>query len=96
MTFYSPDKEGVQSDDEAIVYAERHTEDGDEDGYGYTHCDWCGDEWPCTTAALLYMNAELRLELSKAEDSLASCLMLMNYTGLGKEGRADDRHIRSK
>lgn len=71
VSFYSPDKEGVQSDDEAIVYAERHVEDGDEGGYGYTHCDWCGDEWPCTTAALLYMNAELRLELSKAEDSLA-------------------------
>lgn len=69
VSFYSPDKEGVQSDDEAIVYAERHVEDGDEGGYGYTHCVWCGDEWPCTTAALLYMNAELRLELSEAEEN---------------------------
>lgn len=55
MTFYKPEHEGVQTDDEAIVYAERHVEDGDEYGYGYTHCDWCGDEWPCTTAALLHI-----------------------------------------
>lgn len=71
MSFYSPKNEGVQNDDEAIVYAERHVEDGDEHGYGYTHCDWCGDEWPCTTAALLHMNAKLKLELDKAEDRLA-------------------------
>lgn len=55
MSFYKPEHEGVQSDDQAIEYAQRHTEGIDQMGYGYTHCVWCGDEWPCTTAALWHM-----------------------------------------
>ena len=51
--FYRPEHRGISGDEEALSYAERHVEDGDEDGYGYTHCSWCGNEWPCTTAALL-------------------------------------------
>lgn len=67
MTFYKLEHEGVQTDDEAIAYAERHVEDGDEDGYGYTHCDWCGEEWPCTTAALLHIVKKSITDLANAE-----------------------------
>lgn len=101
MTFYSPEKECVQNDDEAIVYAERHVEDGDEDGYGYTHCDWCGDEWPCTTAALLHIlqreSSERRLKAARGNTSYGGTLSSLGALGAGEmpysreEGRSDGR-----
>lgn len=101
MTFYKPEHEGVQTDDEAIVYAERHVEDGDEDGYGYTHCDWCGDEWPCTTAALLHIihrdGIERRLEAARGNTSYGGRLSSSGAVGSGEmrhsreEGRSDGR-----
>ena len=53
MSFYSSDNEGIQSDDEAIIYAKRHIRSQDKYSEGY--CEWCGDEWPCTTASLLHI-----------------------------------------
>lgn len=52
MSFYSPDNKGIQGHDEAIDHALHHVPDGDPLGYGYEHCAWCGNEWPCVTAAL--------------------------------------------
>lgn len=44
---------GIRSREEAITLAGRHVSDGDPKGYGYDHCAWCEDEWPCVTGALL-------------------------------------------
>lgn len=52
MSFYRPEDQGIKSHDEAIEYAKRHERDGDPLGYGYDHCSWCGNEWPCTVATL--------------------------------------------
>lgn len=100
VSFYSPDKEGVQSDDEAIVYAERHVEDGDEGGYGYTHCVWCSDEWPCTTAALLNIiqrnSTEKRLKIARGNTSYGGTISSLGAVGSGemphaRESRSDGR-----
>lgn len=100
MSFYNPDKEGVQSDDEAIIYAGRHIEDGDEDGYGYTHCSWCGDEWPCTTASLLHIiqrdATQKRLKVARGNTSHGGRLSSLGAVGSGemphaRKGRSDGR-----
>lgn len=65
MSFYNPEHEGIQSDEEAIAYAERHRADHDKYAEGY--CEWCGDEWPCTTAALLHIIKKSITDLANAE-----------------------------
>lgn len=98
MDFYTPGHEGIQSDDEAIIHAERHTEDGDEDGYGYTHCSWCSEEWPCTAAALLHIiqrqDTERRVRAARGKASYGGRISSIGATGAGemphaRKGRSD-------